>query len=217
MFYLIGVLLYSVGFDGDDVPDIHGVNIFGLAVSQAEFFLKECAETVALFRVSKQAIFLDYEEYDPHRTVEVIFVSRQPPRNFKRIPVNDNPVLDFSTKEICSPAWTDAQRVVEATLLALSRVDGALLVETDSDGKVVGVQKESVDGLLADMVESPPERGHLADCLQGGGGGGFCQSVSPTLSSDEEACGREFSEWSVVMLSSTEMRRMQPDLPDSPV
>ncbi|KAJ7711511.1 hypothetical protein B0H16DRAFT_1816706 [Mycena metata] len=146
--------------------------------SMAEFFLKECTETVALFRVSKQAIFLDYEEYDPHRTVEVIFVSRQPPRNFKRITVNDNPVLDFSTKEICSPAWTDAQRVVEATLLALSRVDGALLVETDSDGKVVGVQKESVDGLLADMVESPPERGHLADCLQGGGGGGFAEALA---------------------------------------
>ncbi|KAJ7729002.1 hypothetical protein B0H16DRAFT_1470188 [Mycena metata] len=153
MFYLLGVLLYLVGFNGDDVPDIHGVNVFGLAVSQAEFFLKECAETVALFRVSKQAIFLDYKEYDPHRTVKVIFVSRQPPCNFKRILVNDNPVLDFSTKEkICSPAWTDVQRVVEATLLALSRVDGALLVETDSDGRVVGMQKESIDGLLTDMA-----------------------------------------------------------------
>ncbi|KAJ7746997.1 hypothetical protein B0H16DRAFT_1462227 [Mycena metata] len=207
MFYLIGVLLFTVGFDGDEVPDIHGVNVHGLAVSQAEFFLKECAETVALFRVSRQAIFLEYEEYDPHRTVEVIFPSRQPPSNYKRIPVNDNPVLDFSIKEIVSPAWTDAQRVVEATLLALSRVEGSLLVETDPEGKVVGVQKESVDGLLADMVDSPRDRGHLPDCLQGGGGDGFCRSVSPTLCSDEETCGREFSEWSVVMLSASEMER----------
>ncbi|KAJ7698533.1 hypothetical protein B0H16DRAFT_1484399, partial [Mycena metata] len=197
MFYLIGVLLYAVGFDGDDAPDVQGVNVFDLAVSQAEFFLKECAETVALFRVSKQALFLDYEEYDPHRTVEAIFVSRQPPRNFKRITVNDAAVLDFSTEAINSPVWTDAQRVVEATLVALSRVDGALLVETDSEGKVIGVQKESVEGLLADMVDSPPERGHQADCLQGGSGNHFCRSASPTLCADEEACGRELSEWSV--------------------
>ncbi|KAJ7696415.1 hypothetical protein B0H16DRAFT_1750335 [Mycena metata] len=78
IFYLIGVLLYAVGFDGDDAPDVQGVNVFDLAVLQAEFFLKESAETVALFRTSKQPIFLDYEEYDPHRTVEAIFVSRQP-------------------------------------------------------------------------------------------------------------------------------------------
>lgn len=114
MFYVIGVLLYAVGFDGDNAPDVQGVNVFTLAVSQAEFFLKECAETVALFRVSKQAIFLDYKEYDPHCTVEAIFVSRQPPYNFKQIAVNDAAVLDFSTKEINSPVWTDAQRVETA-------------------------------------------------------------------------------------------------------
>ncbi|KAJ7765568.1 hypothetical protein B0H16DRAFT_1454143 [Mycena metata] len=210
MFYLIGVLLYAVGFDGDDTPDVQGVNVFNLAVSQADFFLKECAETVALFRVSKQAIFLDYEEYDPHHTVEPIFVSRQPPRNFKRIAVNDAVVLDFSTNEINSPVWTDAQRVVEATLVALSRVDGALLVETDSEGKVIGVQKESVEGLLADMVDSPPERGHQADCLQGGSRSHFCRSASPTLCADEEACGRELSKWSVVRHSSSEMRACRP-------
>ncbi|KAJ7761148.1 hypothetical protein B0H16DRAFT_1719846 [Mycena metata] len=138
MFYLIGVLLYAVGFDGDDAPDVQGINVFNLAVSQADFFLKECAETVALF--------------------EPIFASRQPPRNFKRIAVNDAVVLDFSTNEINSPVWTDAQRVVEATLVALSRVDGALLVETDSEGKVIGVQKESVEGLLADMKSFLPKR-----------------------------------------------------------
>ncbi|KAJ7024873.1 hypothetical protein C8F04DRAFT_1269886 [Mycena alexandri] len=152
MFYLISVLLYAVGFDGDDAPDIHGVSVFGLAISQVEFFLKECAESVALFRISKDPIFLEYEEYDPHRTIEVVFPSRQPPRNFKRIPINDNPVLDFSVKAT-TPLWTDAQRVIEATLLALSRVEGALVVETDRDGKVIGVQRESVEGLLADMED----------------------------------------------------------------
>ncbi|KAJ7713915.1 hypothetical protein B0H16DRAFT_1478305 [Mycena metata] len=217
MFYLIGVLLYAVGFDGDDAPEVQGVNVFNLAVSQAEFFSKECAETVALFRVSKQAIFLDYEEYNPHRTVEPIFVSRQPPRNFKRIAVNDAAVLDFSTEEINSPVWTNAQRVVEATLVALSRVDGALLVETDSEGKVIGVQKESVEGLLADMVDSPPERGHQADCLQGGSGSRFCRSASPTLCADEEACGRELSEWSVSLLYKEKACMLRPHLISVPV
>lgn len=210
MFYLISVLFYAVGFDGDDAPDIHGVSVFGLAISQVEFFLKECAESVALFRISKDPIFLEYEEYDPHRTIEVVFPSRQPPRNYKRIPINDNPVLDFSVKAT-TPLWTDAQRVIEATLLALSRVEGALVVETDRDGKVIGVQRESVEGLLADMVQSPPARSHTADCLQGGPPGIIPGSPCPTLCTDEETCGREATEWSIVMLSSSELRSMRSD------
>ncbi|KAJ7031679.1 hypothetical protein C8F04DRAFT_1262552 [Mycena alexandri] len=152
MFYLIAVLLYAVGFDGDDAPDMQGVSVFGLALSQAEFFLKECAEAIALYRLTDTPVFFDYQEYDPQHTVEMVFASRQPPRNYKRIAVNDNPVLDFSVKPSGS-YWTDAQRVVEATLMALSRIDGALIVEMDSDGSVVGIQKESVEGILADMKD----------------------------------------------------------------
>ncbi|KAJ7018024.1 hypothetical protein C8F04DRAFT_1278430 [Mycena alexandri] len=152
MFYLIAVLLYAVGFDGDDAPDMQGVSVFGLALSQAEFFLKECAEAIALYRLTDTPVFFDYQEYDPQHTVEMVFASRQPPRNYKRIAVNDNPVLDFSVKP-SGPYWTDAQRVVEATLMALSRIDGALIIEMDSDGAVVGIQKESVEGILADMKD----------------------------------------------------------------
>ncbi|KAJ7025472.1 hypothetical protein C8F04DRAFT_1269214 [Mycena alexandri] len=139
-------------FDGDDAPDMQGVSVFGLALSQAEFFLKECAEAIALYRLTDTPVFFDYQEYDPQHTVEMVFASRQPPRNYKRIAVNDNPVLDFSVKP-SGPYWTDAQRVVEATLMALSRIDGALIVEMDSDGSVVGIQKESVEGILADMKD----------------------------------------------------------------
>jgi len=210
MFYLIAVLLYAVGFDGDDAPDMQGVSVFGLALSQAEFFLKECAEAIALYRLTDTPVFFDYQEYDPQHTVEMVFASRQPPRNYKRIAVNDNPVLDFSVKPSGS-YWTDAQRVVEATLMALSRIDGALIVEMDSDGSVVGIQKESVEGILADMVESPPARSHTADCLEEGSADSISGSPCPTLCTDEETCGREATEW-IVMLSSSELRAIRSDL-----
>ncbi|KAJ7724537.1 hypothetical protein B0H16DRAFT_1472391 [Mycena metata] len=138
-------------------------------------------------------------------------------RNFKRVPINDHPILDFLIKDLSGPAWTDAQCVVEATLLALSHVDGTLIVETDDNGTVVGVQKESINRLPADMVESPPVHGHSTDCLQGGSRESVCRSDSPTLCTDEETCGREPSEWIVVMLSSTELRAIQSDILAFPV
>ncbi|KAJ7016048.1 hypothetical protein C8F04DRAFT_1203625 [Mycena alexandri] len=202
--------LYAVGFDGDDAPDMQGVSVFGLALSQAEFFLKECAEAIALYRLTDTPVFFDYQEYDPQHTVEMVFASRQPSWNYKRIAVNDNPVLDFSVKP-SGPYWTDAQRVVEATLMALSRIDGALIVEMDSDGSVVGIQKESVEGILADMVESPPARSHTADCLEEGSADSISGSPCPTLCTDEETCGREATEW-IVMLSSSELRAIRSDL-----
>ncbi|KAJ7700262.1 hypothetical protein B0H16DRAFT_1835150 [Mycena metata] len=150
MFYIISVLLRIVGFDRDDDPHIHGVSIFALASAQVDFFIKECAETVSIFRHSKDPVFLDYEDYDPRRTVETIFPSRRAPHQYKKVRVDNNPVIDFDLTPN-KLYWTDAQRVVEATLMALSRVDGPIIVETGDDGSVVGVQKESVEGLLADM------------------------------------------------------------------
>ncbi|KAJ7703770.1 hypothetical protein B0H16DRAFT_1482846 [Mycena metata] len=133
MFYIISVLLRIVGFDRDDDPNIHGISIFTLASAQVNFFIKECAETVSIFCHSKDPVFLDYEDYDLRRTVETIFPSRRAPHQYKKL------------------YWTDAQRVVEVTLMVLSRVHGPIIVETGDDGSVVGVQKESVKGLLADM------------------------------------------------------------------
>lgn len=96
MFYLISVLLRVVGFDGDDEPVVEGINTLGLASSQVDFFIKECAETVGIYRHSKDPVYLDYDEYDPRHTVEVIFSTRRAPHNYKRIAVDDNPVVDFN-------------------------------------------------------------------------------------------------------------------------
>ncbi|KAJ7689220.1 hypothetical protein B0H16DRAFT_1752953 [Mycena metata] len=112
--------------------------------------LRRFTETVSIFRHSKDPVFLDYEDYDPRRTVETIFPSRRAPHQYKKVRVDNNPVIDFDLTPN-KLYWTDAQRVVEATLMALSRVDGPIIVETGDDGSVVGVQKESVEGLLADM------------------------------------------------------------------
>ncbi|KAJ7718138.1 hypothetical protein B0H16DRAFT_1740180 [Mycena metata] len=150
MFYIISVLLRIVRFDRDDDPNIHGVSIFALASAQVDFFIKECAETVSIFHHSKDPVFLDYKDYDPCHTVETIFPSRRVLHQYKKVRVDNNPVIDFDLMPN-KLYWTDAQRVVEATLIALSRVDGPIIVETGDDGSVVGVQKESVEGLLADM------------------------------------------------------------------
>jgi hypothetical protein len=213
MFYIISVLLRIVGFDRDDDPHIHGVSIFALASAQVDFFIKECAETVSIFRHSKDPVFLDYEDYDPRRTVETIFPSRRAPHQYKKVRVDNNPVIDFDLTPN-KLYWTDAQRVVEATLMALSRVDGPIIVETGDDGSVVGVQKESVEGLLADMVHCAPTRSHTADCLQGRSRETRSRDSSPTLCTDEESCGRELTEWCPVMLSSAEMKAIRSDLLD---
>ncbi|KAJ7688523.1 hypothetical protein B0H16DRAFT_1487359 [Mycena metata] len=138
MFYIISVLLRIVGFDRDDDPHIHGVSIFALASAQVDFFIKEIQSSSTT------------RTYDPRRTVETIFPSRRAPHQYKKVRVDNNPVIDFDLTPN-KLYWTDAQRVVEATLMALSRVDGPIIVETGDDGSVVGVQKESVEGLLADM------------------------------------------------------------------
>ncbi|KAJ7705201.1 hypothetical protein B0H16DRAFT_1747340 [Mycena metata] len=63
MFCIVSVLLRIVGFDGDDYLIIHD----------------ECTEMVSVFRHSKDPVFLNYEDYNPRRTVETIFPSHRAP------------------------------------------------------------------------------------------------------------------------------------------
>jgi hypothetical protein len=151
MFYLISVLLHAIGFDGDDADVGPGFNPLEMAKSEAEFLLCRSTENGLLRRSMERAASLDYPEYDIPKIIDDFFPHRRSPQSFPRI--HEKEALPISCNLAAAPKiWSDASRVVEATLVALSRVKSQVKVETDEDGIVTGVLKSSVDEVLAEMV-----------------------------------------------------------------
>ncbi|KAJ7838565.1 hypothetical protein B0H13DRAFT_2367302 [Mycena leptocephala] len=154
MFYLISVFLHAIGFDGDDADVGPGFNPLEMAKSEAEFLLCRSTENGLLRRSMERAASLEYPEYDL-------------PKSFPHI--REKKALPISCDLAAAPKiWSDAGRVVEATLVALSRVKSQVKVETDEDGIVTGVLKSSVDEVLAEMVHSSAF-GRLPESTHSGG------------------------------------------------
>ncbi|KAJ7818025.1 hypothetical protein B0H13DRAFT_1922532 [Mycena leptocephala] len=153
MFYLISVFLHAIGFDGDDADVGPGFNPLEMAKSEAEFLLCRSTENGLLRRSMERAVSLEYPEYDLPKVIDEFFPHRRAPQSFPRI--REKKALPISCDLAAAPKiWSDAGRVVEATLVALSRVKSQVKVETDEDGIVIGVLKSSVDEVLAEMVHS---------------------------------------------------------------
>ncbi|KAJ6619577.1 hypothetical protein B0H10DRAFT_1946631 [Mycena sp. CBHHK59/15] len=153
MFHVLLVLIKVVGFDGDNGPPERGCTLIQVAAAEIEFLLQQCVDTFMMHRSTDRTTFLDYEEYDPHRTVEGYFSGRRLPEEYTRIKIGSPSVPEFDPARR-NEYWLEAERVVEATLISLSRIKGSVRVETGKDGEVVGVCKESVDELVSDMVAS---------------------------------------------------------------
>ncbi|KAJ7625203.1 hypothetical protein B0H17DRAFT_1151206 [Mycena rosella] len=77
MLHLILVLIHVIGFDGDDGPAERGIGPTTMALVETDFLLRKASETYLVHRLSEQPHFLDYEEYDPHRTVQPYFNGRR--------------------------------------------------------------------------------------------------------------------------------------------
>lgn len=153
MFYLISVFLHAIGFDGDDADVGPGFNPLEMAKSEAEFLLCRSTENGLLRRSMERAASLEYPEYDLPKVIDEFFPHRRAPQSFPRI--RERKALPISCDLAAAPKiWSDAGRVVEATLVALSRVKSQVKVETDEDGIVTGVLKSSMDEVLAEMVHS---------------------------------------------------------------
>ncbi|KAJ6592938.1 hypothetical protein B0H19DRAFT_1055600 [Mycena capillaripes] len=135
MFYLILALLFSVGFEGDDGPTERGIDPMQMALSQTEFLLRKSSESFALQRSVDGSGHLEILHYDPHRTVEKFFDARRPPSSFERIPLATPPPISFNPAAHAEQ-WTEAERVIEACLIALSRMENSVHVETDDNGAV---------------------------------------------------------------------------------
>ncbi|KAJ6613720.1 hypothetical protein B0H10DRAFT_2270478 [Mycena sp. CBHHK59/15] len=153
MFHVLLVLIKVVGFDGDNGPPERGCTPIQVAAAEIEFLLQQCADTFMMHRSTDRATFLNYEEYDPHRTIEGYFSGRRLPEEYTRIKIGSPSVPEFDPARR-NEYWLEAERVVEATLISLSRIKGSVRVEMGKDGEVLGVCKESVDELVSDMVAS---------------------------------------------------------------
>ena len=153
MLYQIMALLHAVGFDGDDGPVERGFGPMQMVLAQTDFLLRKAAECFSIQRSVDKSGELEYADYDVHRTMEAFFESRRPPSSFSRISIADAVPPRFELLEE-SEQWTEAERVVEACLIAVSRMDGSIRVETKRDGKVLRVCKDSVGAVVADMVSA---------------------------------------------------------------
>ncbi|KAJ6624484.1 hypothetical protein B0H10DRAFT_1943093 [Mycena sp. CBHHK59/15] len=199
MFHVLLVLIKVVGFDGDNGPPECGCTPIQVAAAKIEFLLQQCADTFMMHRSTDRTTFLDYEEYDPHRTVEGYFSGRRLPEEYTHIKIGSPSVPEFDPTRR-NEYWLEAERVVEATLISLSQIKGSVRVETGKDGEVLGVCKESVDELVSDMVASGTQDTARANrfkaysyvaCLQRG--------LSPSLFTDVEGPAIGISVWVPVL------------------
>ena len=173
MFYLILVLLHVIGFDGDDGPVEHGFGPMQMALAETDFLLRKSSETFHIRQTLDTEGYLDYEEYDPRRTVEMYFKDRREPSSFSRIRSGPPPEILFETPQR-TEYWTETERVVEAAVIALSRIEGPVEVETVDGGTVIGVSKKSVAAIIGDMVHPRSVASNSSDRPQG------IRSYSPT-------------------------------------
>ncbi|KAJ6614262.1 hypothetical protein B0H10DRAFT_2221418 [Mycena sp. CBHHK59/15] len=212
MFHVLLVLIKVVGFDGDNGPPERGCTPIQVAAAEIEFLLQQCADTFMMRRSTDRTTFLDYEEYDPHRTVEGYFSGRRLPEEYTRIKIGSPSVPEFDPARR-NEYWLEAERVVEATLISLSRIKGSVRVETGKDGEVLGVCKESVDELVSDMVASGTQDTARANrfkaysyvaCSQRG--------LSPSLFTDVEGPAIGISVW-VPVLEAVEVRGIKSGRP----
>ncbi|KAJ6504775.1 hypothetical protein C8R47DRAFT_1066949 [Mycena vitilis] len=141
MFYLVLVLLRCVGFDGDTHGTSVSASSLDMAVAQVEFFFARCAETFALHQRVDQSGALEYEEYDPHHAIPAYFSVRRevstfhPIRTMPRTP----PIFDVSPDPL---SWTETEHIIEACVIAMSRMEGTIEVERSTGGDVIRVSRE---------------------------------------------------------------------------
>lgn len=166
LFYLISVLLHLVGFEGDDAVSARGLGPLAMAKSEAEFLLQRGTETYQLLHSIGKPVSVEYSEYDPLRTLDEFFPHRRPPSSFDRVPTREQAAVRLSIGA-APERIPDSHRVVESTLVALSRVPTRIQVETTLDGRVLSVSPDSVRAVIAEMVSPHGHSSDAADPAEG--------------------------------------------------
>ncbi|KAJ7479652.1 hypothetical protein FB451DRAFT_1171752 [Mycena latifolia] len=154
MFHLILVLLHCVGFDGDDGPVERGFGPMQIAIGEAEFLLRKASESYMILHSPESVRYLDYEEYDPHRTVEAYFTGRHSPSSYKRIVMRDAPPPCFDSNSE-HEHYSDIERVVEVTLVALAGIERTVEAGVVTTGSRLLLPPSTIDKLRGELtVES---------------------------------------------------------------
>lgn len=146
--HLILVLLYAVGFEGDDDEEgKHESVAFRAAVHQAQYLLDLCVEGYELFKTAGCNVTLDFADYDLNNTVGPYFGTRASPEKFNRIRPSV-PKENILGEE----AWNDVERIVEGALLAAQRIAKDIHVEVNEDEVAIAVERANVLAIVGEMV-----------------------------------------------------------------
>ncbi|KAJ7823743.1 hypothetical protein B0H13DRAFT_1919511 [Mycena leptocephala] len=210
------VFLVSLGVFEDhwctrSVPSLTADDMYNIRVCMrilmdhvTDFLLRKAVECFSIQRSVDRSGELEYPDYDVHHTMEAFFESHRPPSSFSRIPIANAIPPRFELLEE-SEQWMEAERVVEACLIAVSRMDGSIRVETKRDGKVLRVCKDSVGVVVADMVSAPSPGDSNSDVSKGirryssDGEGSF-----DALCTDDQLRSLKVEEWHPVIFGFEE-------------
>ncbi|KAJ6522908.1 hypothetical protein B0H19DRAFT_1277190 [Mycena capillaripes] len=111
-------------------------------------------------------VFVEYGEYNPHRTLDDFFPHCRPPSSFAQITVRE-PLPVLLALESHPEFTPDSLCVVESTLIALSRLPTHVQVETSEDGRILAVSSNSIRALLSELVAPQHVAPGSTNSLQG--------------------------------------------------
>lgn len=183
MFYIVLVLLRVIGFTDDNAPIEFSMTPLVIAENQCEFFLSCCTESYSLARLEGHSPHLDYAEYDPGHSIDVIFPARRDHNEFKLVEVcQPSPAISDTRRR--REIWDDIERVIEASIMAMAETEESIDVIV-MDGKLVGISPASVRAIVKAMVSRPmclPFPANRIKGLQTGVvAGGAADDIAPYL------------------------------------
>ncbi|KAJ7061536.1 hypothetical protein C8F01DRAFT_1369060 [Mycena amicta] len=151
MFHCTLCLLYAYGFLGEDTAvDVGGTRLT-IAIQQTQYLLDQALASYSFERDLQGDARVEYASFDSIRSIERFFNNRPVPSLIPRVVVT--PSSDRAALPTMS--WSSTQRVAEAVLLAAIRYGAPIQVETVDNDHAIGVSRECIDQIVAEMV-SPP-------------------------------------------------------------
>ncbi|KAJ7058867.1 hypothetical protein C8F01DRAFT_1371033 [Mycena amicta] len=137
MFHCTLCLLYAYGFLGEDTAvDVGGTRLT-IAIQQTQYLLDQALASYSFERDLQGDARVEYASFDSIRSIELVVT-----------PFSDRAALP-------TMSWSSTQRVAEAVLLAAIRYGAPIQVETVDNDHAIGVSRECIDQIVAEMV-SPP-------------------------------------------------------------
>ena len=144
-------LLYAYGFPGEDTAvDVGGTRLT-IAIQQTQYLLDQALASYSFEHDLQGDARIEYASFDSIRSIERFFNNRPVPSLISRVTITSSP----DRAALPTMSWSSTQRVAEAVLLAAIRHGAPIQVETVDNDHAIGISRECIDQIVAEMV-SPP-------------------------------------------------------------